>query len=53
MEQEYEDVQDEYQGKEYTINPGVGIGWYQNTEFDGVDTRPLFDDNVFHSVPKI
>ena len=25
--------------------PGVGIGWFTNTKFYGVDTQPLFDDH--------
>ena len=27
------------------INPGRGIGWSPNTNFDGVNIQPLFDDN--------
>ena len=31
-------------------NPGLSIGWFPNTKFDGLDTQLLFDDIVFLSV---
>ena len=45
------EVQYEYEGEESISNPGIGIGWFPNTNFDGVDTQTLFDDNFFHLVP--
>ena len=38
VEQEYEEVQDEYKEEALLRNPGVGMGWLPNKNFDGVDT---------------
>ena len=47
LDQEYEEVHDEYAEESLAINSAVEIGWFPNTNFDGVDTQLLFDDN-FH-----
>ena len=44
VEQEDETVQYEYEEEAPTRNLSVRIGWVPNTDFDGVDTKPLFDD---------
>ena len=44
-EQEDEEVQYEYEEEAPSKNTGIGIVWFPNTEFYGVDTHLLFDDN--------
>ena len=43
LEQEYEEVQDEGQEEALVIKKGLGIGWFPNTDFDGLDNQSLFD----------
>ena len=38
MEQEYKEVQYEDNEEALVRNPGVGMGWFPNTNFDVVDT---------------
>ena len=45
MEHMDEEVQNEDEEEAPASNPGVGIGWSPNTNFDGVDTQQLFDDH--------
>ena len=45
-EQEDEEVKYEYEEEAPSRNTGIGIVWFQNTDFYGVDTQILFDDKI-------